>query len=150
MSTSDISQSLWTNVPHGTVGIYLLNYLKMWSILVFFFRISENGLFLCLFIIIYCLISRKRQKLHLFWTFFTIHQINTFQMAQNKALAPTFISYDRRPVDMSQQMQDLCELDNFWWCRLVNNTHLQGYKKNWKNVKYFGHGRKLKSRPPHY
>ena len=101
---SNMSQYLWTNVPHGTVGIYVLNYLKMWSILVFFLPFSKNGLFLCLFIIMFCLISRKRQKLRNRpkRTFFSIHQYLS-NGTKTKPLAPTFFSYDWRPVDMSQQ-----------------------------------------------
>ena len=101
---SNMSQYLWTNVPHGTVGIYVLNYLKMWSIMVFFLPFSKKGLFLCLFIIMFCLISRKRQKLRNRpkRTFFSMHQYLS-NGTKTKPLAPTFFSYDWGPVGMSQQ-----------------------------------------------
>ena len=72
--------------------------------MVFFLQFSKKGLFLCLFIIMFCLISRKRQKLRNRpkRTFFSRQQYLS-NGTKTKPLAPTFFSYDRRPVDMSQQ-----------------------------------------------
>ena len=123
--------------------------------MVFFLQFSKKGLFLCLFIIMFCLISRKRQKLRnrSKRTLFSIHQYLS-NGTKTKPLAPTFFLMTGGQWTCPSKMRPrtaLCELDNIWWCRLVDNTHLQDYKKEfWKNVKYFGHGKKLKSRPSHY